>query len=494
MQSIELTARVGNAPDTDRIQAAIDDLASAGGGTLTLTGGTFLATTINLRSYITLHVDANATLRAVGDITAYTPAPNGRYHFLYADGAEHLTIEGDGVVDGNGYAFWDIPARRFLAEGGDPGDLHFPGKYWEDDSPFWREHNRRIQPMIELRRCTNLTVRGITIANSPGWTLHPWCCDHVRIANITIANEIYGPNTDGIDLTGCRNVVVTGCEITTGDDAIILKAHEDARSCEHIAVSDCIIRTHCAALGIGAETVHAIREVGFSNCIVPKALRIVQIELWSAGLVENVTISNVSGANMTDIPLERPIYIDIQQHGRENGELGVVRNVLIQNLTALTRGRIVFTAQDGATIEDVTLRDVQLTIPEIEDPEVSVTSSRSRQMSNYNPETRSKRALVVLDNCRRINLVNLSSRWPGTDAAAAALRRSSDDGASYPGDGSHNEDKRKQASVTTEVPMHALYARNSHDVLLDSPFLTPYGNADAVVTVNSSVTVRPLGR
>lgn len=480
-------------PDTDRIQEAIASLARGGGGTLVLAGGTFLATTVTLSSFLTLRVEADAVLKAIGDMEAYTPSSDGRYHFIYAEDAHRLTIEGPGTIDGSGYDFWDIPARAFLARGGDPDDLRFPGPYWEDDSPFWREREPRVQPMVELRRCTNLAVRDVTLANSPGWTLHPWCCDHVRIENITIANDMYGPNTDGIDLTGCRDVVVRSCEITTGDDAIILKAHADARSCEHVVVSDCILRTHCAALGIGAETVHPIREVSFSNCVVPKALRIVQIELWNAGLVENVTISNVSGTTMTDIPLERPIYIDIQQHGREDGELGVVRNILVQNLTALTRGRILLTAQDGSSIEDVTLRDVQLTLPEIEDPEIAVTSSRSRQMSNYNPETRSKRALVVLDNCRRIQLANLSARWPGSDADAARYRRSSDGGLSYPGDGRYNDDRRKQEAVGTDVPVHALYARNSSDVFLDAPLLEGYRGAARIVTVNSDVTVRDRG-
>lgn len=490
MRTTELTPLGHGQRDTERIQEEIDKLVAAGGGTLALTGGTFLSTTLTLGSNLTLRVERDAELKALGDINAYEPAPDGRYHFIFADGADHLTIEGTGRIDGSGYEFWDIPAREFLAHGGSPEDLTFPGPYWEEDSPFWRERTPRVQPMVELRRCTNLTVSGVTLSNSPGWTLHPWCCENVRIYDVTIANEMYGPNTDGIDLTGCRNVMVRGCDITTGDDAIILKAHADARSCEHITVSDCILRTHCAALGIGAETVHAIREVTFTNCVVPKALRIVQIELWSAGLVENVTISNVTGANMTDIPLERPIYIDIQQHHREDETLGVVRNILIQNITALTRGRIMLTAQDGATIEDVTLRDIQLTVPEIEDPEVAVTSSRSQQMSNYSPETRSKRSVVIMDNCHRVQLSGISVRWPGSDPAGVALRVSSDEGKSYPGDGTFNRDRRKKESVRATVPMNAIYARNCQQIFVDSPMLDSFGGAERIVLVNSTLQER----
>ena len=52
----------GATKDTKAIQAAIDDCASAGGGTVKLAGGTFLSAPIVLKSNVTLDIAKGATL------------------------------------------------------------------------------------------------------------------------------------------------------------------------------------------------------------------------------------------------------------------------------------------------------------------------------------------------------------------------------------------------------------------------------------------------
>ena len=49
-------------------------------------------------------------------------------------------------------------------------------------------------------------------------------CDNVEIHGIAIKNPVNGPNTDGIDITGCQNVTMSNCSVDTGDDAICLKS------------------------------------------------------------------------------------------------------------------------------------------------------------------------------------------------------------------------------------------------------------------------------
>jgi hypothetical protein len=310
-----------------------------------------------------------------------------------------------------------------------------------------------------------VVIRDVTITESPGWTLHPLCCDRVIIDSVTIANHMYGPNTDGIDIDGCRDVIVRGCFITCGDDAIIIKATGQARSCERICVSDCVLETHCAAFGIGAEVAFPIRDVTVTGIAVKRALRMVQIEVWEPGLVENVIISNMSGATMTDIPLERPIYIDIQHHGRTDGRLGAVRNVQIHGFSAITRGRCLFTAADGSSIERLILSGIQLTYPEIEDPEMCVPSSRSNQMSNDSPHTRAGRSAFVFDNVRDATVRDVQIQWPEADAGdrAQAVRGSYDWG-------ELSLDRRKQEALAAEPPVHAFLFRGSSQIVIDAPF------------------------
>ena len=465
--------------NTCLIQEALDRTSARGGGSVVVPPGVFWIRTLSIPASTDLHLAAGSRLLAWPYTEDYEPRTRVQEEetshragdsvvglsLIVSSNTDRISLTGSGTIDGNGVAFWEIPPREYVRLGGKRSDLNLP-KHWEENSPFWRAKKTRLIPLIELDTCRDVVIRDITIANSPGWTLHPLCCDRVMIEGVTIANHMYGPNTDGIDINGCRDVTVRGCFITCGDDAIIVKATEQARSCERISVSDCVLETHCAAFGIGAEVAFPIRDVTVTGISVKRALRMVQIELWDPGLVENVVISAMTGATMTDIPLERPVYVDIQHHGRTDGRLGAVRNVQIRGLSAITRGRCLFTAADGSSIERLVLSGIQLTYPEIEDPEVSVTSSRSSQMSNDSPHTRAARSAFVFDNVNDALIRDVQIQWPNADASdpAGALRGSYDWG-------ELSSDTRKQEALATEPPMNAFLFRRSSKVAIDAPFV-----------------------
>ena len=64
----------GKTKDTKAIQAAIDDCAAKGGGTVTLTKGTYVSAPIILKSNVTLDVAAGATLLGSPDHADYPQA------------------------------------------------------------------------------------------------------------------------------------------------------------------------------------------------------------------------------------------------------------------------------------------------------------------------------------------------------------------------------------------------------------------------------------
>ncbi len=443
-----LAAATSPVERTRILQQTIDATGEQGGGLVELPSGEWVIVTIFLRSGVRLHLQRGCVLKAHDNLDDYPTAPRGHnkdrqpYHLIMADGCEHVTVEGDGVIDGNGKAFWEPPIRDLRSAGKDvTDDIARAPERWPIDGPFWRAWGPRITPLIELRHCKHVVLRDFTIVNSPGWTVHPFCCRYVRIEGLTLDNHMYGPNTDGLDINGCQDVFVSNCRIAGCDDAIILKATEDAQPCERIVVTNCVLRTNCAALGLGAEVAAGIRDVTMSNCVVEQALRMIQIEMWEPGLVENVTITNISGATMTEeAPVEKVVYLDIQQHGRPEPTLGTMRNIVISNITATTRGRCVLTAQDGSYIDDVTLRDIQLIYPEIEDNPVVVPKCKSNQNSNYSPHSRTVNSVLVADNVRGLVVDNLSARMPAANGS--------------------------------DVPaMHGVWLRNVSDALIDSPRL-----------------------
>jgi hypothetical protein len=235
---------------------------------------------------------------------------------------------------------------------------------------------------------------------------------------------MFGPNNDGIDLNGCRYVFISNCRIHGCDDNIIIKATDDARASEYITITNCVLESNCAALGLGAETAASIRYVTVSNCTMINAIRMIQIILWDGGVVEHVVFNNITGRAMTTIGTDRAIHFDIQNYDYNRrrelpaGQSGVLRYVQVSNVTCETRGRILLTAREGAVMDHITLRGIQLVYPEVEDPAVTIPKSRSSQLSNFNPEARVARAAVVADNVSNLVLDHVSAAWPAAPEVA----------------------------------------------------------------------------
>lgn len=436
LQPADLPAGEKNAEATTAsIQAAIDRAHANGGGRVILASGTWISGTVFLRSQVELHLARGCILQASEALADYTPVSNHadnkdqtRYHLIVADDCQQVALTGPGVIDGAGEAFW-TPCED------------------EHDRPYGifrfkvrGDHTSRPSPLVELTHCRELVVDGVTIRNSPGWTLHVYDCDHASVRNVTIRNNRFGPNTDGIGINASRDVRVAHCDVDTGDDAYIIKSTHPDLCCERITVGNCIAASNCAAFGLGADAAGTIRDVVFNNCIANRSLRLIQVEQWYAGTMERAIFSNITGRTYPDegVTCERPIYIDIQQWMRTDSRLGAIRDLVFHNILCETRGRIVMTAQDGSRIENVTLDNVRLRVPEIEDPKENVPRSRSMQLSNFNPETRAARALVVADNVHGLTLRGVAVDWP-----------------EHP-----------------TIPMQAICQRNCSGMRIDSPELT----------------------
>ena len=92
--------------DTAAVQKAIDDCtAGKGGGTVEVPEGTFVIAPISLKSNMTLHLAKGATLLGSPDIRTIRRRPSPASDGDAAAGsvnAENITINGEGMIDGNG--------------------------------------------------------------------------------------------------------------------------------------------------------------------------------------------------------------------------------------------------------------------------------------------------------------------------------------------------------------------------------------------------------
>lgn len=395
------------------LQESVDRVHEAGGGAVYVGPGDYVITTLRMRSGVELHLERGARLIAFHDLSAYPESPNhvdnwaqSSRHLLTAYDCHDIAITGDGVFDGQDEAFWE-PCTHDTDR--PYGIFRYTVRGSETDRP---------SPLLDFARCRNLRLSGFRVNAAPGWALHVFDCDTVSITGVTVRGNPYGPNTDGIGINGSRDVRVAHCDVDTGDDAIIIKSTNPGMECRNVTVTNCVLASNCAALGLGADVWGTIRDVVFSNCVVTKSLRMIQVEMWYPGTVERAVFSGISGRTFPDegVENERPIYIDIQQQRRKEPDLGRVIDMVFRDILCESRGRIVMTAQDGARIDGVTLDTVVVTVPEIEDPALTVPRATSMQLSNHNPKTREVRAAVVADNVDRLTLRDVEYRWNGNEA------------------------------------------------------------------------------
>ena len=196
----------GRTMNTRAIQRAIDDSFGNGGGVVHVPAGTFLTGRLDLRSHVTLYLDAGSTLLGSTSLSDYEGAEDrNQRHLIYAKNAEEISLTGPGRIDGQGASFWEPSGKAPLP----------PEQAWADVASHWLKpkSSGRPSPMVLFANCRGVRVDGIRLENSPGWTLHLLNCDDARVTGITIANPVNGPNTDGIDVTCCQNVTISGCTI-----------------------------------------------------------------------------------------------------------------------------------------------------------------------------------------------------------------------------------------------------------------------------------------
>lgn len=356
----------GTALDSPAVNAAIDACHASGGGVVYLAPGVYRSGTVILKSNVTLYLEAGATLLGSKELTDYSPQAGppakgdaNQKHLIFARDSENIGVAGPGRIDGQGQAFW-VPSERKVPP---------PEDGWRDVATYDWKPLDRPSPLIEFAFCRYVRVEDVRIENASGWTVRPINCDNVVIRGITIKNPVIGPNTDGIDATGCRNVFISDCHIDTGDDAICFKSENpyggDPQISRNITVTNCVLTCCCNGVKFGTATRGGFENITITNLVianedVPLNARVISglaLEMVDGGWLEGVTISNIRMQRVrTPIFLRRGI-----RRARPDGTAGVLRGVMIENIHAT--GSILtssVTGLPGFNVEDVTLSGIRI--------------------------------------------------------------------------------------------------------------------------------------
>ena len=190
-----------------------------------------------------------------------------------------------------------------------------------------------------------------------------------------------------------------------------MKTTHNARSCERVTISNCVLSCNCAAIKCGTESYFDFRQIVVSNCVVTRSTRAFACYALDGGVIEQVRIANVVCDTDIAFIFNHPLHLDARQRKPES-KLSTIRDIRVSNFTARTDGRILLTAADGTTIEDVEFDGIGLDYALFCDPAEFAPGSTGHQVSRHSPEARGARAAVVCENVRNFRLRGFSVRWP----------------------------------------------------------------------------------
>lgn len=360
---------------TEPIRRACEACRDAGGGVVLVSGGAYRSGTVRLFSHTTLFVESGSELRASRNPEDMIRRPEGTQDFgtessggafILAMDAEDVTITGGGVLHGEGEWFVHEPRQKPSFTPFDPVMLPawaekaqintLPGsirtayrdriRYAEDKYGEGLPVLRRPSAMVWLLRCRGVRVENILLRDSMCWTLHPEACDDVLIRDVVIDDNRHVANTDGLDISGCRDVTVHHCFISCADDGLCVKNPVyTRRESRNISISGCTVLTVMNAFKIGTGTCHDIRHVHVTDCsfimpdIYPGSVSGISIESCDGAVVEDIRLSKIRMRG-----IQCPLYILLNHRneaklpGGEDpaaaGWGGAIRHVLIEDVTA----------------------------------------------------------------------------------------------------------------------------------------------------------------
>lgn len=311
----------GHTKCTEIINHLIDSLSVKGGGTLFFPAGTFLTGPIIMKSNITLYIDAGSTIAFSDDFDDYLPMVQSRWEDIrlknfksqiYAYRCENIAIRGDGHLEGHGQKWWDFMRSVNSKKSVDNKWQQIFKKENEEllaKNEYIRSKNNFLRPpMVTTYECKNVLIEGVSFSNPPFWTIMPAFTNNITITGITIENPGNSPNTDGIDPSSCKNVHISNCHISVGDDCIVIKSgrDEDGREAnsptENITITNCTMLKGHGGVVIGSEMSGGVRRIAISNCVFDGTDIGIRIKTMRGrgGVVEDILVSNVIMNNIVN--------------------------------------------------------------------------------------------------------------------------------------------------------------------------------------------------
>lgn len=397
--------------DTDAINRAIDAASAAGGGTVHFPAGRYLSFSIRLKSHIQLVLDAGCVLEAADphQHAGQYDLPENNEWDMYQDfghshwqnslvwgiGLENVSITGPGLIHGKGLTKRG-PGPRRASQAGDMPLVFSTGvtnpvesTYKPTNSvaagtrpPLDPTMNGEGNKAIALKECRNVLLRDFSVLLGGHFALLATGVDNLTIDNVKVDTQ-----RDGFDIDACRNVRIANCSVNSpNDDAYVFKSSYGLgypRFTENVTMINCqgtgfdvgtfldgtfqktqdIAPDHegnCGRIKFGTESNAGFRNIAIANCVFERT-RGIALETVDGGILEDVTISNVTLREVVN----SPIFLRLGQRmrGPAGVPIGKLRRIRISNVTAHDvdpKYAVIIAGLPEHPIEDVVLRGIHI--------------------------------------------------------------------------------------------------------------------------------------
>ncbi|XP_068471421.1 probable polygalacturonase At3g15720 [Phaseolus vulgaris] len=184
-------------------------------------------------------------------------------------------------------------------------------------SSWWSCKTCPRPSVLSFNACNNLSVANLTIRNSPQAHITINGCVGATFSRITIVSPGDSPNTDGIDISSSKNILIKESNIATGDDCIAIIGDSSFINVTRISCGP----GHGISIGsLGRDQVHdMVEQVYVHNCSFTKTTNGARIKTFQGG---QGSARNITYEGITLTQVFNPIIIN-QNYMDEGGGVQV---------------------------------------------------------------------------------------------------------------------------------------------------------------------------
>ncbi|XP_045799593.1 probable polygalacturonase At3g15720 [Trifolium pratense] len=269
--------------------------------------------------------------------------------WLYFLNVHGMTIDGSGVIDGQGEAWW--------------GNLNGTKGCTGTPPPT----------ALLFERCDGLQLSGLTHINGPGMHIYVVHSQDVTISHVNVTSPPKSRNTDGIDLSNSVRVNVHDSIIQSGDDCIAIKGGSQFINITQVT---CGPKTHGISVGSlgGGGAEEFAENITVKNCTFNRADSAARIKTYPGGkgyarsiIFDHIIVNQI----------KNPIYI--QQHYMkvpEKGDAVKISNVTFSNIYGTCSGdNAIFLDCAKIGCDNITLQDINITSVDPKKPSSSICNN-----------------------------------------------------------------------------------------------------------------------